>query len=148
MIIIAAASSGDSSSGVDSAIIALDLVYAGIYLAFGTLRVAYHFYFRTLRASRPRTPILRYWLALGVFIVFVAGGWIFVGGYWVYKDTERFLSSRVSSSLVRIVLFLPAYVLMVAGGWLLVGAYSLIKKYRQKNGREAYASHLERARPR
>src|SRR5690348_6302927 len=103
----AAAATGQSSSPIDGVLIALDLIYAGLYLAFAALRVGYTYYFRVMRSSWPRTPILRYWLALAVFIVMVACGYIFVGAYWVYKDTTSFLADRVSQPALRAVLFVP-----------------------------------------
>src|SRR5690348_15475627 len=123
-----ATSAGQSSSGIDGIIIALDLVYAATYLLFGALKAGYAFYFRIMKSSRPRTPILRYWLALAVFIGMVACGWIFVGAYWVFEDCRSWLAERVTSKALRIALFAPLYVLLIAGGWLVVGAYSLLKR--------------------
>ena len=133
----AAAASGQSSSPIDGVIIALDLIYAGVYLAFAALRVGYIYYFRIIRSSWPRTPILRYWLALAVFILMVACGYIFVGAFWVYKDTMSFLADRVSKSALRAVLFVPLYLALIAGGWLLVGAYSQIKKRTDRSQRRS-----------
>ena len=130
----------ESFSPIDGVIIALDLIYAGTYLAFAALRVGYTFYLRVMRSSWPRTPILRYWLALAVFILMVACGYVFVGAHWVYKDTKSFLADRVSAPVLRLVLFVPLYLALIAGGWLLVGAYSQIKRHRDRSrGRTAAA---------